>query len=438
MRETLRKEANEIFKLLSSSSFIKRGILPFLKLPTGILLLFDPTNETIIEIKESELQKHGDLLLKLTWFSRPGSRIKREILDVIEITTWDCNLRCKYCFVEGGERCKAYLSKAHVDAFLKTFLEDNDKIRKVRLLFTGGEATLNPSIIKYTIEKIKQYKLENSFFVATNGVIPSETLQYLLKENFIFSISLDGSREIHDKLRPTVGGQGSFEYVMKTINILRKNDSVFRIRCTITHESADQMEKLVMFFNELGPEAITFEPVDIIGRAMREYPFALEIKKYVKNYIKALLVALEQNVKVLNPITSGFLEPTIDPCPNFLLQKITLLPTGHISLCNAVTDPSHPFAWLIIGEYDNKEKKFVLSEYALNLLEEIYMRKMFFESSCVKCPISIYCGGGCPYRHMCYSKTKNICSKDRSVCELNQKLLAGTLITWWWFNKHLS
>lgn len=84
---------------------------------------------------------------------------------VIEITR-KCNLQCEHC-LRGCAQNKD-MSKEIIDKFFEA-LQKND-VDSIFIAFTGGEPTLNLSIINYTIEKLKQSNIYlDYFYIATNG-----------------------------------------------------------------------------------------------------------------------------------------------------------------------------------------------------------------------------------------------------------------------------
>lgn len=89
---------------------------------------------------------------------------------MIEITR-ECNQICKFCC--RGPYQELHQSKDNIDA-----LFDNNDIRFIgKLVFSGGEITLNGELVDYTVDKIiKNEILVNSFITSINGLSYSEDL----------------------------------------------------------------------------------------------------------------------------------------------------------------------------------------------------------------------------------------------------------------------
>lgn len=97
-----------------------------------------------------------------------------------------CGQDCKHCC--RGTSQNIDLTKTTVDSFF-----DNNEIQGIqRLLFSGGEPTLNAKIIDYIVDKIIQKKIEVKVFDLTiNGTVYSETLVKALRKLNTYIESLD-------------------------------------------------------------------------------------------------------------------------------------------------------------------------------------------------------------------------------------------------------
>ena len=100
----------------------------------------------------------------------------------------DCNLRCKYCFAATGD-------------------------------FFGGEPLMNFPVVKRLVEYGRSIEKEKNkhfkFTMTTNCVLMNdEIMDFLNKEMSNVVISIDGRREVHDRMRPTINGKGSYDIIM--------------------------------------------------------------------------------------------------------------------------------------------------------------------------------------------------------------------------------
>lgn len=97
--------------------------------------------------------------------------MKLRLNDLAIETTRRCNISCSHCM--RGPSQNINMTPKIID----TFFERNDIEYIDHLCFSGGEPTLNPEIISYTIEKIIKDNLQvRKIATVTNGQIYSEEI----------------------------------------------------------------------------------------------------------------------------------------------------------------------------------------------------------------------------------------------------------------------
>ena len=95
----------------------------------------------------------------------------------------------------------------------------------------------------------------------TNGLlIDREWAQFLAQYNFLVGISLDGPRELHDHYRRNAAGQGSWQRVMDSIELLRQRNVAFNILSVVNHLTAQSPADIYGFFREQGFDFVQFIP----------------------------------------------------------------------------------------------------------------------------------------------------------------------------------
>lgn len=97
--------------------------------------------------------------------------MKYDLDELVIETTRRCNLKCEHCM--RGLSQNIEMDKNYIDTFF-----ENNKINSIdRLVFSGGEPTLNPEIIVYTINKIINENINvHSVNMVTNGQIYSSEI----------------------------------------------------------------------------------------------------------------------------------------------------------------------------------------------------------------------------------------------------------------------
>jgi len=146
--------------------------------------------------------------------------------------TYLCNGRCRFCQIWKNKQGR--LQKELTLAEIKKFTKKATFLRRVTI--TGGEPFLRKDyveILRAFHEKIPDLYLLTS---PTNAVLPEATYKKIVdvlkffKKRYIITISLDGARAVHDKLRGVPGNwdRATDLYVrLKELKNRYKNFDVF-------------------------------------------------------------------------------------------------------------------------------------------------------------------------------------------------------------------
>jgi uncharacterized protein len=135
----------------------------------------------------------------------------------------DCNLDCSYCF-EKDFREGYYMSDSTADLLVDRVGRNHvEPGRDVEINFYGGEPLLSLPLLKRIAfslkEKAEACGTRFTFGMVTNGTLfTRKVVEILLPLGLTYAqLTLDGPREIHDRLRPFAAGGGSYDAVMANI-----------------------------------------------------------------------------------------------------------------------------------------------------------------------------------------------------------------------------
>lgn len=266
----------------------------------GLPYDFGGVEQSVIEEIEGEikeLKEQGLILQDDVKVVPPKSEhVKALCLHICH----DCNLRCKYCFAGTGDY-KGHREFMSEEVALKAvdFLIENSGNRKIlEMDFFGGEPLMNFDVVKKTVEYANQKAgalgKKFLFTMTTNGVLLKGEIAEWLNENMEnVVLSLDGRQEVHDNVRKTVNGKGSFEVIIQNFKdfVAKRGDKSYYIRGTFTNQNLD-FAKDVLFMADSGFKEISLEPVvldkdhelaisdDMLPEIKEEY------KRLAREYIK--------------------------------------------------------------------------------------------------------------------------------------------------------
>jgi uncharacterized protein len=188
---------------------------------------------------------------------------------VAKPTGWLCNLACEYCFYL--EKKDLYPDESHwamsetvLDAYIRQFIEAQDG-PVATFVWQGGEPTLlGIDFFRRAVALQHQYagnkRVENAF--QTNGVLLDDAWCEFLRENdFLVGISIDGPREVHDRYRTNASGVGSFDQVMRAIDLLQRRNVEFNTLTTVHRANERYPREVYRFLKSIGSHYLQFIPI---------------------------------------------------------------------------------------------------------------------------------------------------------------------------------
>ncbi|WHX49469.1 anaerobic sulfatase maturase [Paenibacillus woosongensis] len=179
----------------------------------------------------------------------------------------DCNLACDYCYYSTCAGKPGPKINRIDSSILEKFIQEYMSISKGRASFTwqGGEPLLaGLSFFEEVVElQVKhappRTSISNS--LQTNGTMINEKWAAFFKTyQFLIGVSLDGPQSIHDARRVDSRGAGSFDRVMKGIEVLRGHDVDFNILTVVHQGNVGKAQELMRFYEEQGFAYIQFIP----------------------------------------------------------------------------------------------------------------------------------------------------------------------------------
>lgn len=311
----------------------------------------------------------------------------------------DCNLACKYCFAEEGEYHgrRALMSYEVGKKALDFLIQNSGSRRNLEVDFFGGEPLMNWQVVKdlvaYGREQEKIHDKHFRFTVTTNGVLLNDEIQeFINKEMDNVVLSLDGRKEVNDRMRPFRNGAGSYDLIVPKFQKLAesRNQEKYYIRGTFTRDNLDFSED-ILHFAELGFKQMSIEPV--VGDESDPYAIRREdLPKIMEEYDKLAKIMIEREKEGKG---FHFFHFMIDleggPC---VAKRLSGCGSGTEYL--AVTPwgdfyPCHQFVGQEEFLMGNVDDGIVRPEIA----DDFRGCNVYTKKSCKDCFAKFYCSGGC-------------------------------------------
>jgi MoaA/NifB/PqqE/SkfB family radical SAM enzyme len=195
--------------------------------------------------------------------------MQTDIQEILIYLTQKCNYSCKMCTQSGLKQ----IENLDLEKWDKIFQSISQDFPNSMIIFLGGEPTLHKDFYQI-LELTKKYHLYKQH-VVTNGSFLLENLHKLKKNYCGMTISIDGLRNTHDKIRNSKGAYDRTVSAIKEMykrnkTILEKRERYFYgINYVMLPENIDETEDFVKEFIKYNPKDITlnhvrFAPIDSI------------------------------------------------------------------------------------------------------------------------------------------------------------------------------
>ncbi len=183
----------------------------------------------------------------------------------------DCNLACRYCFAEEGEYHgrRALMSFETGKKALDFLVENSGSRTNLEVDFFGGEPLMNWDTVRRLVAYGREIEGGRGkhfrFTLTTNGVLLNdEVMDFCNREMDNVVMSIDGRREVHDRMRPFRSGAGSYDLILpkfqKFAEQRRELGLKYYVRGTYTRWNTDFAAD-VLHLADCGFDQISVEPV---------------------------------------------------------------------------------------------------------------------------------------------------------------------------------
>jgi uncharacterized protein len=335
----------------------------------------------------------------------------------------DCNLSCQYCFAGKGkyEGASSLMSFETGKQALDYLIEHSGTRKNLEVDFFGGEPLLNFEVVKqlvaYGREQEKTHDKKFRFTLTTNGILmDDEVMEFANREMANVVLSLDGRKEINDRLRTDRGGNGSYDAIVPKFQKMAelRGQENYYIRGTYTHYNTDFTND-ILHMADLGFKQLSMEPVVAPSSA----PYALteeDVPKLCAEYERLAVEMLKREKKgegftffhYMIDLTGGpCIVKRVSGC-GVGIEYMAVTPWGDLYPCHQfVGDPD-----FLLGN---------LTEGVTNtaVLEKFQNCNVYEKKECIDCFARLYCSGGCA------ANAYHACGSVNAIyplsCELHRK-----------------
>lgn len=363
-----------------------------------------PENDVREALEEvRSLQKQGQLFAEDIYhgavlnFRKRQTVVKALCLHIAH----DCNLACQYCFAEEGEYHgrRALMSFEVGKKALDFLVANSGNRRNLEVDFFGGEPLMNFQVVKdlvaYGRELEKTADKHFRFTITTNGVLLNdEIMEFCNAQMDNVVMSLDGRKEVHDRMRPSRNGKSSYDLIVPKFRKFAAQRKAlgkqYYIRGTFTHYNLDFAQD-VLHFADLGFDQLSMEPV--VAPADAPYAIRSEDIPVICEQYDVLAREMLKREKEGRGFT--FFHFMIDlsggPCVYKRLsgcgsgtEYLAVTPWGDLYPCHQFVGNEK----FLLGNVDDG----IVRE---DIVETFKCCNVYSREECTKCFARYYCSGGC-------------------------------------------
>ncbi|MDD4503822.1 MAG: thioether cross-link-forming SCIFF peptide maturase [Clostridiaceae bacterium] len=342
----------------------------------------------------------------------------------------DCNIRCGYCFAStgdyhGGRKLMSFEVASKAIDFL---LDTSGSRKRLEVDFFGGEPLMNFDVVRETVlyarKRQKEYGKRIGFTITTNGTLLNNEITEFINENMDnIVLSIDGRKQVNDRMRKFIDGSGTYANIMPKIKSLveSRGDKSYYIRGTFTANNLDFCSDVLHLADE-GFKEISIEPV--VAEKERGYALKEEhLPRIYQEYEKLAHKYIEYNENgkgfryyhFLMDLDGGpCIYKRVSSCGSGV-EYFAVTPDGELYPCHQFVGRQGYLMGDVWKGVTNKE-----------LQKEFSENTVYHKEKCRECWARFYCSGGC--RANAEAFNNNLKEPYDLECKLQKKRIESAIM----------
>lgn len=343
-------------------------------------------------------------------------------LHIITSVTRECVLRCKYCFAVDPNTHSTLIT----DDILRKIIRDAfcSKRKDIHFEWTGGEALLGGKrlfgkILEYQ-RKYRKKGIDYNNSIQTSGAIYNESLyDFLVKNGFTLSLTIDGPPDLHNVNRPLRTGAPSFDRVLRSYRYLKKIQGDCGAIVTVTKKTLGKEREIIDYLRSLGLNGFHSNPyIYDPNKPIKNVDFAITPAEYSSYFLAQLHAFLDcddtkfnlQDIRFFLQSLMGIECTTL--CPfggRCLTNYIHICPDGNATICARFMG----YAEHSLGNIKESSIGFILNPHNPRMKQYLDERlKCVNVCQRERCKYIPTCQYGCPYMSFLNGGKDSISRKD--------------------------
>ncbi len=255
-----------------------------------------------------------------------------------------CNFGCKHCISSRAKNNSLMSTKTAIDVtdyIIKYMMHSQLDFGNIDIHYGNAEPLINFDVLVAVQRHLNQVYpfLKKEVSINTNlSLLTDEIAEYLIDENIMIYVSLDGPREANDSIRVFRDGRGTFDIIMSKINLLKKMGSPIEgISVTVTDANFEFLDlSFLSWCKERGFRSLAMD-FDLVN----ELSIKLEdrVDYLVSMWKKSKKIGIEffgtWITPFLNLSNRSLVYENFAFCKGIHGQSVSISPDGYIYLCGS-------------------------------------------------------------------------------------------------------
>lgn len=317
-----------------------------------------------------------------------------------------CNLRCKYCFYADVSQhreieCAGIMGEQVMCATVDRALQYAEG-GAVSFAFQGGEPTM--AGLEY-FKRFAEYadarnelKSPISYCIQTNATLLDDAFcDFLHKRGFLVGVSLDGDAQTHNANRVSADGKGSYNKVMRGIELLKKHRVEFNILTVATKLTARHANRIYDFFMKNGFTYMQFITcLEPLGAPPFSSPYAMNNEEYLA-FNKALFLLYIRDLRAGKQVSIRHYDnllmmlqgqpPELCGISGKCSGQLVVESAGECYPCDFYCDDEHRMGNILTDSLEDMALSRVMREFT--------EQSLTLPEQCKSCEVYALCRNGC-------------------------------------------
>jgi len=360
-------------------------------------------------------------------------------IDVVVVQpTPFCNIACSYCYLPQRDDKTVIEQSTVANLFAKLFASGWAG-PQVNVIWHAGEPLVVP-IDFYrqaftTIEQLRPDDVGIVHSVQTNGMLITPAwCDFFTEWKVDVGVSIDGPRHMHDRMRVTRSGRGTFDKTLAGIRLLRERGMPFHTISVLSHAALDAADEMYDFFVAEGIDHVCFNVEESEGQHTSGMLADTDVRGRFRAFLERFWQRARSSDKVkfvreVDSMISAIFRPNDAPFRN---QQVEALAMMNVDCLGNVST----FSPELLGYKNADYNDFLIGNINTDTMEQLRNSRALAAMQCDidagvaacrdSCEYFSICGGGAPMNKL--TENGSFRSTQTAFCSLIQMAAADLVL----------